>query len=81
MSQYDKTTEALIERELKKVLEPELEEVLIRGITRGRASAKESLEIAVRALENIRCGKGSNSHNFNTACEALAAIKERGDYP
>lgn len=43
------------------------------------ASVKRSLEVAIRALEKIEAGIGGY-FSGETAREALAAIKEHGNY-
>lgn len=61
--------------------------------TAGRDLAKESLSIALRALERLtaqleshQCGRDSRLENllrtpeYREALEAIAQIKERGDY-
>lgn len=88
MSQFDETTKAKA-KELY-VLPEELAEPRAFGFTKGRDSAKPSLEILARALQEINtqpCDElflNMKSWVFSAkreADKAIAEVKTRGDWP
>lgn len=94
MSQYDETTEKNAEERFPRETTTRCDgkvsilgdnERRREGFTAGRNSAKESLEILARALEHIEglcsLSKTGTSIPRAAACDAIAAVKARGDYP
>ena len=87
MSDFEKTTE-------RKAAEYGVEHNFqrqdkVRAFKAGRNSAKESLEIACRALDqssshSMYCiveGRPTAKAGECDACDAIAAVKARGDWP
>lgn len=85
MTQFDQTTE---KKAGEFALGPEgshdkswTNEMLSKGFTEGRNSAKESLEILARALD-FHTGTCVTAEGQRTsAAHAIAQVKARGDWP
>jgi hypothetical protein len=77
-TQFDQTTERKGRAyEESKVINGLLHPVL-PPFTAGRNSAKESLGILARALQHI---KDNMIEDYSSIDEAIAQVKERGDWP
>jgi hypothetical protein len=92
MTDFDKTTEKLIEKKYPwRVQEPNPTPYEREGFEAGRSSAKESLEILARAVEHYESFRWRHVFQLwpftrsdvvsRRATKAIAAVKARGDWP
>lgn len=82
MSEIAKALEEKIEKqgeaEAERIsnLDWDYDESLKEAYKSGGLALLPKLMELVEELQRISCGKGSNAHNFNVACEALSSLEK-----